>query len=304
MLYKKNTAPTLTDELFRNPTSEYRGTPFWAWNSDLKAEELCRQIEIFKKMGLGGFHMHVRTGMSTNYLSDEFMSLIKCCCEKADKEHMLAWLYDEDRWPSGAAGGLVTKDEEYRARCLLMTTEPCDTEEKEIDYIDSRAEGSRNGKGWLIACYDIILDENGCLSDYKQINENDEAKGTKWYAYIKIHTPSPWYNNQTYLDTLNPKAVKRFVEVTHERYKQVIGDHFGGVVPAIFTDEPQFTRKKVLSTSTDTEDILMPWTDDFADTYKAQYGEDILVSLMSNLNKTFYRLRVESVKICLIIIPG
>ena len=53
MLYKKNSAPSLSDELFRNPTCEYRGTPFWAWNSDLKSEELCRQIEIFKEMGLG-----------------------------------------------------------------------------------------------------------------------------------------------------------------------------------------------------------------------------------------------------------
>ncbi len=279
MLYKKNSTPTLTDELFRNPTSEYRGTPFWAWNSDLKAEELCRQIDVFKKMGLGGFHMHVRTGMSTHYLSDEFMSLIKCCCEKADKEHMLAWLYDEDRWPSGAAGGLVTKDEEYRARCLLMTTVPCENTDSEAEIIDSRAEGGREGKGWLIACYDVILDENGLLRDYKLISENDEAEGTKWYAYIKIHAPSPWYNNQTYLDTLNPKAVKRFVEVTHERYKEVIGEHFGNVVPAIFTDEPQFTRKKVLANSTDKDDILMPWTDDFADTYKAQYGENILASL-------------------------
>ncbi len=279
MLYKKNNTPALSEELFRNPTCEYRGTPFWAWNSDLKAEELCRQIEIFKKMGLGGFHMHVRTGMSTHYLSDEFMSLIKCCCEKADKEHMLAWLYDEDRWPSGAAGGLVTKDEEYRARCLLMTTVPCEDTEDEAQYIDSRAEGGREGKGWLIACYDVILDENGYLKSYKLIGEDDEAEGTKWYAYIKIHAPSPWYNNQTYLDTLNPKAVKRFVEVTHERYKEVIGNHFGNIVPAIFTDEPQFTRKKVLDNSTDKDDILMPWTDDFADTYKAQYGEDIMETL-------------------------
>ncbi len=279
MLYKKNSAPTLSDELFMNPTCEYRGTPFWAWNSDLKAEELCRQIEIFKKMGLGGFHMHVRTGMSTNYLSDEFMSLIKCCCEKADKEHMLAWLYDEDRWPSGAAGGLVTKDEEYRARCLLMTTEPCSNEDVAATIIDSRAEGGREGKGWLINCYDIILDKNGCLKDYKIIGEEDEAEGTKWYAYLKIHAPSPWYNNQTYLDTLNPKAVQRFVEVTHERYKQVIGENFGGVVPAIFTDEPQFTRKDVLDNSTDKDDITMPWTDDLPDTYMAQYGEDILSTL-------------------------
>lgn len=279
MLYKKNSAPALSNELFKNPTCEYRGTPFWAWNSDLKAEELCRQIEVFKKMGLGGFHMHVRTGMSTNYLSDEFMSLIKCCCEKADKEHMLAWLYDEDRWPSGAAGGLVTKDEEYRARCLLMTTEPCDNNGGDIEFLDSRAEGGRNGKGWLIACYDIVLDENGYLKSYKSISENEEARGTKWYAYLKIHAPSPWYNNQTYLDTLNPKAVQRFVEVTHERYKQVIGEHFGGVVPAIFTDEPQFTRKKVLDNSTDKDDILMPWTDNLPETYKEQYGDDIIATL-------------------------
>ena len=279
MLYKKNTAPTLSDELFRNPTCEYRGTPFWAWNSDLKADELCRQIDIFKEMGLGGFHMHVRTGMSTKYLSDDFMNLIKCCAEKADKEHMLAWLYDEDRWPSGAAGGLVTKDEQYRARCLLMTTVPCDDEEAEVKFVDSRAEGGREGKGSLIACYDIVIDENGYLESYRQIGENDDAEGTKWYAYIKIHAPSPWYNNQTYLDTLNPNAVKRFVEVTHEKYKEKVGNYFGGVVPAIFTDEPQFTRKRVLDNSWDTDDITMPWTDDIPDTYKAQYGEDIIASL-------------------------
>ncbi len=279
MLYKKNTAPSLTDELFRNPTCEYRGTPFWAWNSDLKAEELCRQIDVFKEMGLGGFHMHVRTGMSTKYLSDDFMNLIKCCAEKAEKEHMLAWLYDEDRWPSGAAGGLVTKDEQYRARCLLITTVPCSNEEADCEFVDSRAEGGREGKGWLLACYDIVLDENGYLESYKQIGENDDAEGTKWYAYVKIHAPSPWYNNQTYLDTLNPNAVKRFVEVTHERYKETVGDYFGGVVPAIFTDEPQFTRKRVLDNSWDTDDITMPWTDDIPETYKAQYNEYIIDTL-------------------------
>ena len=280
MLYKKNTAPSLTDELFKNPTCEYRGTPFWAWNSRLDAQELCRQIDVFKEMGLGGFHMHVRTGMATSYLSDEFMELVKCCTEKADKENMLAWLYDEDRWPSGAAGGLVTKDEKYRARCLLLTTVPCsDIGAADSKFIDSRAEGSRDGKGSLICCYDIELDENGYLKDYRIISPDDAARGTKWYAYIKIHAPSPWYNNQTYVDTLNPKAIERFVEVTHERYKEAVGEHFGEIIPAIFTDEPQFTRKKLLDNSDDKSDIVMPWTDDLPETYKAQYGEDILASL-------------------------
>ena len=114
MLYKKNSEKILKKELFENPTSEFRGTPFWALNSYLTKEELCRQIDVFKEMGLGGFHLHVRTGLENEYLSEEYMELIKDTVVKAKDEEMLAWLYDEDRWPSGAAGGLVTKDEKYR----------------------------------------------------------------------------------------------------------------------------------------------------------------------------------------------
>ena len=60
MIYKQNYLNSLPDSLFKNPTSEYRGTPFWAWNCALDKNELLRQIEVFKEMGLGGFHMHVR----------------------------------------------------------------------------------------------------------------------------------------------------------------------------------------------------------------------------------------------------
>ena len=35
MLYKKNQTKKLDMELFKNPTSEYRGAPVWAWNSKL-----------------------------------------------------------------------------------------------------------------------------------------------------------------------------------------------------------------------------------------------------------------------------
>ena len=44
MLYKKNQTEKLDMNLFQNPTAEYRGTPFWAWNCKLEAEELTRQV--------------------------------------------------------------------------------------------------------------------------------------------------------------------------------------------------------------------------------------------------------------------
>lgn len=277
MLYKKNSAPALAEDLFKNPTAEYRGTPFWAWNNMLTKEELCRQIDVFKEMGLGGFHMHVRTGLKNKYLSDEYMELVKACVEKAKDEEMLAWLYDEDRWPSGAAGGLVTCDERYRARNLVFTTE------KQGEVFSSgncsRSNGDRSGNEKLLACYDVVLDEDGYLQSYKRIGEDDEAKGTKWYALLNVYGPNSWHNDQTYVDTLNADAIKRFIEVTHERYKESVGDEFDKTVPAIFTDEPQFTRKDTFENSFDTADVTMPWTDKVPELYKEAYGADILDTL-------------------------
>ena len=265
MLYPKNQEKKLSGELFAHPTSEYRGAPFWAWNCELEKDELLWQLEVLKKMGLGGAHMHVRTGMATPYLSDEYMALIKACVEKCRDEKMLAWLYDEDRWPSGAAGGLVTRDMRYRARHLLFTTQPRGEE----------ADISRS----LLSCYDVQLDENGCLASARQIDENAQAAGRKWYAYVETQRPSPWYNNQTYANTLDKDTIDRFIQVTYERYLETVGEDFGGLVPAIFTDEPQFTRKQTLDFADEVKDVQLPWSDDVPETFRAAYGEDIVAHL-------------------------
>ncbi|MGN0802454.1 MAG: hypothetical protein ACI4MF_07675 [Candidatus Faecivicinus sp.] len=276
MLYPRNTDPTLSDALFQNPGCEYRGAPFWAWNCALEKDELLRQLEVLKQMGLGGAHMHVRTGMATPYLSDEHMDLVKACVEKCRRENMLAWLYDEDRWPSGAAGGLVTRDEQYRARHLLFTTRPYARCGGSGENVEMSGRTGRSENGALLACYDVQLDENGCLSSADRIGESDEAAGRKWYAYVETDLPNPWYNNQTYANTLDKATIRRFIEVTYERYLKAVGGDFGGVVPAIFTDEPQFSRKSTLGFAREEKDVILPWSDDVPETFRAAYGEEIL----------------------------
>lgn len=280
MLYPKNQEKVLSDSLFKNPTSEYRGTPFWAWNGRLSDEELKAQIDIFEKMGLGGFHMHVRTGMDSPYLSEEFMEHIRFCIEEARKRGMLAWLYDEDRWPSGTAGGRVTKNQPKNARkSLLMTTVPYapDRPNRNLKPEPGRGQESiRQDNGELLAVYDICLNADGTLASSARIGENDAAVGTKWYAYMEHATEDPWFNNTAYVDTLRPEAIQDFIRYTHEEYYKAVGNDFGKLIPSIFTDEPQFTPKENLNFADEKKDVFMPWTTGLSELYKARYGEDLL----------------------------
>ena len=257
MIYDSNRKEkNLNKKLFKSPTAEYRGTPFWAWNCDLERDELLRQIDVFKEMGLGGFHMHVRTGMSTEYLSDEFMSLIKACTDHAKKNEMLAWLYDEDRWPSGSAGGIITKDHAMRQRYLRFT---------------ANVSSELNDRQELIAIYDIVLDENKCLKSYKILKDGESAEGTPWKVVREISADSPWFNGQAYVDTLDEDAMKKFIDVTYEAYNAKISDDFGKVVPAIFTDEPQFTQIKRMNFSKGETNAILAWTNSFDSSFKAPF---------------------------------
>ncbi len=265
--------------LFKRPSAEYRGTPFWSWNTELKADVLEEQIHIFKKMGMGGFHIHPRTGLKTKYLSQEFMDLVQLSIQTAESLDLLVWLYDEDRWPSGFAGGLVTQEKQFRAHHLLFTQTPYNGTVAPPSLI-SNANARRFENGILLARYQIQL-EHGRLVQYKKLGEHEPLPktGVIWYAYLEVSEPSPWWNNQTYVDTLNPAATARFIEITHERYKAVVGNHFGKTIPAIFTDEPQFTHKVLPRRADDSNDLFLPWTPDFARSYAQVHNHDLLETL-------------------------
>lgn len=270
--------------LFQNPPAPYRGAPFWAWNCKLDRETMVRQVLYFKEMGMGGFHMHCRTGLDTEYLGEEFMEIIRACVEKAKEEDMLTWLYDEDRWPSGFGGGYVTRDPAFRSRCLVLSPfSPKERKNGGKKVVNDRSDFDHE-HGLLLARYEVRL-EDGFLAGYRRLEEHETAE-SPWYAYRELSLENPWYNNQTYVDTLNPKAIQRFVEVTHQRYYQVLGDEFGKTIPAIFTDEPQFSHKTTLGFAGEKKEVVIPYTDDFEDTYRERYGE----SFLDKLPEVFWEL--------------
>ena len=97
------------------------GLPFWSWNDELEVDKLVKQINEMHKNGYGGFFMHARSGLKTEYLKDKWFDCVRACCEEAKKLGMQAWLYDENGWPSGFVGGKLLDTKEFRLHYLTHT---------------------------------------------------------------------------------------------------------------------------------------------------------------------------------------
>jgi len=204
------------------------------------------------------------------------MACVAACADKAAALGMHAWLYDEDRWPSGYAGGLITQDEICCERYLLLTPRPYGPVPPAFNF-PLEMPLARNERGRLLARYWVKL-ENGFLCDYRRLadTETAPADGTVWYAYLEIRTPCGGWNHATLGDMLNPETARRFIAVTHERYAATVGQYFGTTVPGIFTDEAHFVHMPRLNQAMDEKDLGLPFTDDLPATYRQAYGDDLL----------------------------
>jgi len=123
---------------FKKVPNMYRPIPFWSWNEKLDTEETKSQIRMMHDVGIGGFFMHARGGLQTEYMGDEWFDNVKAGIDQANELGMYAWAYDENGWPSGFGGGKVNgKGEKYCQKYLRMGTQP-DKESHRIADVDGK----------------------------------------------------------------------------------------------------------------------------------------------------------------------
>lgn len=221
------------DELFNEENvKEYRAIPFWSWNDELETEELKEQIRWMKKQGFGGYFMHARGGLKTEYLGKKWFDCINACLDEGEKQGMQSWAYDENGWPSGFVGGKLLSDPENRDRYITCS----------FGGFDEHA----------LVCYDV--------SGEKLIRVKNGEEGVEYlriYEHISVSTA----------DVLNPEVVDKFLNETHEKYKKITGEKFGGLLKGFFTDEPQYFRWDT------------PYTKMVAKYFSEVYHEDVLDGL-------------------------
>ena len=261
------------EALFANPTHEYRGRAFWSWNGDLKEEALDRQADVLKKMGFGGYFLHSRVGLETEYLGDEWFRLINHSTDYAVKQGMEPWIYDEDRWPSGAAAGMVAKEPGYRQQFMQM----------ELHEDDSWKERVHDGS--VFAVFAVDLDEHKIYSHYRQMVEEDALAPGETAVVFKhrFATCTGGYNGTCGVDAMNPVAVNRFLEITYDAYEKKCEGRLGRDIPGTFTDEP--SRGGAFVDFAENRSDMVPYTPGLFDKFEKRFG----YSLLERLPELFFR---------------
>lgn len=189
---------------------------FWSWNGDITEEEIKKQLSEFADNRLGGVIVHARAGLKTPYMGDEWFERFELSIQEAKRLGLEVWIYDEDGWPSGFAGGRVPAlGDEY---CL-----------KRLRYCF----GAKNVPDGLPTEQYVALFRPCDDGTYEQTTAECINTDTLIFYYTL---------DRHYVDLLHPDTVRHFIGFVHERYAQRIGQYFGSTVKGVFTDEPQLNN--------------------------------------------------------------
>ena len=115
---------TLEPTIFACPPATWRGAYFWSINDRVDERRIREQVRHMHRQGQGGAFYHPRAGMTDAYLSRRFFEGVDAALSESRSQGMLFYLYDEDRFPSGFAGGYVMEADERHAALQLVRTVP------------------------------------------------------------------------------------------------------------------------------------------------------------------------------------
>lgn len=210
---------------FADPPAEYRSAPLWVWNDLMTRDEIKRQLEDFKARGIGGAFIHPRPGLITPYLTDEWFSLCAYAVETGKALGLRIWLYDENSYPSGFAGGHVPAAMPDATRSGLRM---------------KRFEGPPKA---LDAAPLVVLRQT--LTGFEDVTgkvQPGRADGAAYYVFDVVRSaPSPWHGGFAYVDVMRKDVTEKFLDLTLNGYKRVIGKEFGLTVPGVFQDEAEIS---------------------------------------------------------------
>ena len=222
---------------FKDLPASYRAMPFWFWNGKLEIPRLERQIADMHEKGIGGFFIHARFGLDTEYLSPEWFDCVKASISAASRLGMEVWLYDENTFPSGLSDLKVTANPEFRSKFVDLTeTRVTGPAQVAVSIPPGEALCARairyEGQQPTGDSHDLIGTIEGSRLSW-------DAPAGDWQVMVFVLQVLDSPSGKVFgVDYLNRAATEYFIQTTHEVYAREIGEHFGKAVKGFFVDEP------------------------------------------------------------------
>lgn len=277
---------------WKNPPKKYRPVQIIHHHIPEKANDVETYLKRAESRGLGGFVVNMDTKGDQGdpysaYLTDKkSWEILKQFIRMATEKGFRIWLYDEKGYPSGSAGKWVYEgNPEFQVKGVICQS-VC----------------NRGGKGEMIPEEGELLSVvavpslSGGLEFSKRISLHKDSNERRvswdlpegdWKISAFIFKKLDWTttgsgnwrdsSGNPYVDLLNPLVTQKFIRVTHQKYKEVLGPELMARVDAIFTDEPAFAvngagniREKY---------PLIPWTNDLESGFYDKYGYSIIEQL-------------------------
>ncbi len=230
-------------------------------------------VDIFLTQGYGGIVSNVT--FTPDYLqNDEQFKILGSVYDYAAHNGMNTWIYDEFQWPSGKAFGQVLEGHgEYEATGVehriiqgqsgKPLTFTCEGRDIRILRADIQTSSGR-----------VTLTEADGLTER---SVTASASG-RWQLHVYVlrythdgnETPGD-FTTLRHVDLLSKAAVARFIELTHQRYKDKMGESFASV-EAFFTDEPQLGNRWKKGYAV--------WTPGLEARFEAEYGHKLDITAL------------------------
>jgi len=212
-------------QAFADPPAEFRSVPLWVWNDRVTKEEVETQLADFKAHGIGGVFVHPRPGLITPYLSEEWFDLCRHAVEVGKGLGMKVWIYDENSYPSGFAGGHVPAEMPDSVgkglRLIKAAAVPSGFKEKPLLVLRRTESGFEDVS-------EIALQQGSAAT---------LGKGDYYIFDVQQAAAEAWFGGYTYVDLMDRPVTEKFLDVTLNGYKKAFGNEFGLTVPGSFQDE-------------------------------------------------------------------
>ncbi|MCF3108482.1 hypothetical protein LL912_06810 [Niabella sp. CC-SYL272] len=250
---------------FTNPGKEFQTAPLWVWNTKVTTGIIDSMLQEFKANAFGGVFIHPRPGLITEYLSEDWLHLYKHAVQKAAALDMHVWIYDENSYPTGFAGGLVPDQmpaSYNQGQMLQLVKTDTIPQDRNAYFICLKKERDR------------FTDITAHAAQQKNTKGNYYLFRKLNYAKQAGMVGPPDY---PLVDLLVKGVTEKFIDVTFGPYKKAFGNAFGKTVPGTFSDEPSIPTHGSQTTR---------WTPDLFAVFSEKWGYDLVPHLPSLFEET------------------